>query len=102
MPLSMPCPNCGTVLQVSEDTLGKMMSCGRCQQVFTAQRPASMPTPSAPPLADRGPALRPAPAPAEKSNALLYTIIAVAGAALLLLLLSCCGLAVWWFLAPVG
>lgn len=47
MPSNVSCPNCGEVLRVPDELLGRKVRCAACQTVFTAEATAqSPPTPT--------------------------------------------------------
>src|SRR5437868_3486761 len=74
MPVTVPCPSCGTKLRIPDNAVGKRVKCSKCATAFTAEAPeealevpaveeavqAPAPAPAPPP------APAPAPAPARK------------------------------------
>jgi hypothetical protein len=48
MPATLPCPHCQQLLLVRDEYLGRLMSCPRCRQTFTAPAIIAIPEPGPP------------------------------------------------------
>jgi predicted Zn finger-like uncharacterized protein len=63
MPVTVPCPNCGTKLRIPDTAVGKRVKCSKCATAFTAEAPAGPPEPQPEPAAVRAKPRPPAPPP---------------------------------------
>jgi predicted Zn finger-like uncharacterized protein len=43
MPVTVPCPSCGTNLRIPDTAVGKRVKCSKCETAFTAEPPAEAP-----------------------------------------------------------
>ena len=62
MPVTVPCPKCGTNLRVPDDAVGKRVKCSKCATAFVAEPPAEgAGVQAAPPEPPASPRKRPRP-----------------------------------------